>query len=158
MALVVLFLINMKKFFLKAVKIVSILFLVLLVLGYKGNTYMISPLGDGKVVTIYRSLFYFYDHKVYVVPYKYYSLFPPRNSFVSFVPHYEPKLFVNWKPENGRILKIGIPRSIEPATLKMDTAKYEIKYDCLDNCILNAGDSTSDKKYTKYDFTYDLLL
>lgn len=110
-----------------------------------------SPLEDGRCITVLQSFPRRFGGKFFVIPGDYGSFIPPKNNYVSIQPQYEQVLYINWHPNDGFVLKIGLPLCEQQFSNKLDTSKYLLAILCGANeDYLDKGESYYYPKYKGY--------
>jgi hypothetical protein len=127
--------------------IVTILFIIFL---YPRRKVIYSPIGDGKCITVLDAFPRgWFGGSVFIIPGNHKSLFPPKDNYVSLRPQHEQVLYINWSPNDGHVLKIGLPVCNQAYKNTLDTSRYLLAVLC--NTIIDGYlDKGEEYHYPKY--------
>lgn len=142
--------INVKKSIKGRIFLIAVLIILFLITRPRKKI-IYSPLEDGRSITVLQSFPRRFGGKFFVIPGNYRSFFPPKSNYVSIQPQHEQVLYINWHPNDGFTLKIGLPLCGQQFSNKLDTSKYLLTVLCGTNeGYLDKGESYYYPKYKGY--------
>ena len=126
---------DQKKRFALTLKMIIILFiLVIIVVRFPKRKILVSPISNGKYITVFRPFQLLWQNEYYIIPKKYTGLFKPSYNYFILTPMTDQDMSIDWSPSNYELtIQLPFCEDVQKVIYKIDTTKYHIAEYCGNN-------------------------
>lgn len=115
--------------------IIGLIFIILILTRFPARKILISPVSNGKCITVFRPFQLRWQNKYYITPSDFKGIFKPRSNYFILTPlTADQDMIVDWDPSNYKLpIQLPFCEDVQKVIYNIDTINYHIAKFCGNN-------------------------